>query len=275
MNTMVMNGAIRTDEFIQDDDNGLMNGTNMVVPMNGTNMVVPMNGTNMVLPMNGTNNVIPMQGAYGEYYVSPLAVMDEDDVPMQGVPSDFTPEEIELYRTMYLVGDPDAMQGLFKNVKNKIKQAIAGNKDAKNVRRERKAEKKAIRMERRRTGNTFLDKVGGALKNLTGAAEIADNAMEQFDEMGVDYDPEVIEQRAAIMTEDGMTPAMMQMQTRSADAGGGSDLPATGGGSGGGIAAWWSARSQNEKILIGVGGAAIVVGGIWYFTRKRKKGGRR
>jgi hypothetical protein len=131
MDAYILNGLPVGGYF----DDYTMQGTNQVVPMNGTNQVVPMNGTNQVVPMNGTNQVVPMQGIAGEYFVDDIALLDEDDVPMQGLPDDYDDDDVLAYQTAYLMGDEDAMQGLFK----KVKERRSGRREARAARKAKNA----------------------------------------------------------------------------------------------------------------------------------------
>ncbi len=242
----------------------VMNGTNQVVPMNGGDMYEwPMQGTNQVVPLQGTNQVVPLQGTNGQMYdveMMPLALLDESDVPMNGVPSDYTDEDMEVYRLAYLSGDPDAMQGLFKKLKGKIQQAREGNKAARTDRREERQARQESRVTARQTrrdkaarGEGFFDRVGGFLGNLGEAKRIAAEAGAALEDAGIDFDSDVLEQRAAMAADAGATAGDTRMM-RSGD---------TGGGTGGGLMAWWQARSTNEKILYGVGAGV----GAWVLYR--------
>jgi hypothetical protein len=264
MNLHILNGAMnRTDEFLQDDDAG--------VPMQGTNMALPMDGTNQAFPMNSTNAVIPMNGAYGEYYVSPLSLIDPEDVPMQGVPDDFSDSEISHYQLAYMVGDPDAMQGLFKNLREKRKQAKAGNKGAKLDRQGRRNERRAARAGRRADkdeardirrgkaarGEGFLDKFGGALTDAAAGFRARQEAARELEAEGIDFDENILDERVAMMAEDGEF-SLRDGQDNSDDS-----QSATG------IAAQWAALSMPAKVGIGLAGAAVAYG-IYKMATKKK-----
>lgn len=62
--------------------------------------------------MNGTNRVVPMNGNGGRYYmVSPVSLVEYDQVPMDWIPADL-PEESKMYlRTAYMMGDKRALNG--------------------------------------------------------------------------------------------------------------------------------------------------------------------
>lgn len=263
----------------------VMNGTNQVGPMNGQFYELyeepeMMQGTNQVMPMQGTNQVVPLQGVGGGVYeieMLPLALMDESDVPMQGIPDDYTDEDIEIYRLAYLAGDNDAMQGLFKRLKGKIQQARAGNKAARQDRREEREARQELRQQarvtrqqKRASGQGFFDRVGGFLGNLGEAKRIAAEAGAALDDAGIDYDDEVLEQRAALAADAGATAGDTRM-TRSSEGGAGAG--------GGGVVAWWQARSMPEKVVIGVGGLLLGYAGYKVMTGQpifgKKKGGKK
>lgn len=206
--------------------------------------------------MNGTNAAVPMQGLNGmTYYVSPLALMDEQDVPMQGMPYDYTDEDIQAYRMGYLTGDRDALNGLF----DKFKERRAVRKEEKAAKKEAKAadkeERKALRMENRRirtgkraTGTSFLDKFGGALANLGEAQKLSAQAEADLANEGIDFDDEIVAERAALASEAGI---------KSMDAGGGGN--------------WFANLSTTEKAIGGVALAAIAFGAYKMFSKGRKR----
>jgi hypothetical protein len=254
MNAYILNGLPAGGYF---DNGGYgMQGTNQVMPMQGTNQVMPMQGTNQVVPMQGTNQVVPMQGMYGEYYVDPISLIDEDDVPLNGMPGDYTADDIRAYQLAYMMGDDDALNGLFSKVKSRVKERRAGRAAQKEERRATRTERRKLRTERIRTGGTFLDKlgdVGGGL--LKKAAGIADETGAQLDDLGIPYDEEILDQRALRMANEGVDPGDV------------SEPPAA---SGGGVMAWWNARSMPEKYAIGAG--AAILGYLAYNKFVKKKG---
>ena len=268
MNAYILNGYGRGGYFDPSAyDN--MQGTNQVIPMQGTNQVIPMQGTNQVIPMQGTNQVIPMQGMIGEYYVSPYALLEEYDVPMQGMPSDYTADDIKAYQLAYMMGDDDALNGLFSKVKSRIKERRAGREAQKTERRATRSERRKLRTERIRTGGTFLDKLGdiggGILKNAAG---LADQAGAELDDLGIPYDEEILEQRALRSAEAGNTaddvlPPATEPTTP--------EVPPAPGAPESGVMAWWNKRSTAEKAGIGIGIA--VVGYLAYkqFSKKGKR----
>lgn len=281
MNVHVMNGASRrTDEYLFDDDAGVMQGTASVTPMNGTNVVLPsMQGTMDVVPMNSTNAVIPMQGSMGEFYVSPLSLCDESDVPMQGIPSDYTDDDIEYYTTAYLVGDPDAMQGLFKRLREKRKQAKAGNKGARLDRQGRRNQRREARQQRREDRNAardlrrdksargegFLDRFGGALKDAASGFAARQRAAAELEAQGIEFDDDVLDERIALASEAG-------------DFGDDLDFRSDTGGDGqqgffAQLAAKWNALGTPEKVGIGI--AAAGLGYLGYKALTKKKGRKR
>ena len=228
-----------------------------------------MQGTNQVIPMQGTNQVIPMQGMIGEYYVSPYALLEEYDVPMQGMPSDYTADDIKAYQLAYMMGDDDALNGLFSKVKSRIKERRAGREAQKTERRATRSERRKLRTERIRTGGTFLDKLGdiggGILKNAAG---LADQAGAELDDLGIPYDEEILEQRALRSAEAGNTaddvlPPATEPTTP--------EVPPAPGAPESGVMAWWNKRSTAEKAGIGIGIA--VVGYLAYkqFSKKGKR----
>jgi hypothetical protein len=254
MNAYILNGFLPGGYF---DNGGYgMQGTNQVMPMQGTNQVMPMQGTNQVVPMQGTNQVVPMQGMYGEYYVDPIALIDEDDVPLNGMPSDYNADDIRAYQLAYMLGDDDALNGLFSKVKSRVKERRAGRAAQKDERRATRTERRALRTERIRTGGTFLDKlgdVGGSL--LKKAAGIADETGAQLDDLGIPYDEEILDQRALRMANEGIEPGDV------------SEPPAA---SEGGVMDWWNKRSMPEKYAIGAG--AAILGYLAYNKFVKKKG---
>ncbi len=256
MDTYVLNGF---DEMFDFD---VMNGTNQAFPMNGTNQAIPMNGTNQAIPMNGTNQAIPMQGLNGgTFYVSPLSLLDEDDVPMNGIPDFYSDEDISAYRLGYMVGDPDAMNGLFSKFKEKRAAKKEERAERKEDRKADRAEKKDLRLQNKRTtaekrasGTSFLDRVGGALANIGEAKKLMAQSSSELEDEGIDYDAGVLAERAALASEAGL---------KSSDNGGG------------GIVAWWNARPVEQKVGIGIGTAAgIYFGGRalgWWGKKKGKR----
>jgi hypothetical protein len=255
MDAYILNGLPTGGYF---DGGYLMQGTNQVVPMQGTNQVVPMQGTNQVVPMQGTNQVVPMQGSNGmEYYVSPIVLIDEEDVPLQGMPADYTADDVQAYQLAYMMGDDDALNGLF----SKVKERRSGRKEERAARKEQRRatrdERRALRTERIRQGGTFLDKVadvgGGLLKKAAG---IADTTAEALEDLGIGYDPEVLEQRSFVAADSGVDAGMLP-------------APAP---VGGGVMGWWNARSNTEKLAIGAGAAVL---GYLAYKQFSKKGGRK
>jgi hypothetical protein len=256
MNAYILNGLPPGGYFDSDSFNSIQ-GTNQVVPMQGTNQVVPMQGTNQVVPMQGTNQVVPMQGSNGqEYYVSPIVLIDEEDVPLQGMPADYTSDDVQAYQLAYMMGDTDALNGLF----SKVKERRSGRKEEraarKEARRATRDERRALRTERIRQGGTFLDKVadvgGGFLKKAAG---IADQTAEALDDLGIGYDPEILEQRSFVAADQGADASMVPTVAPS-----------------GGIMGWWNARSNTEKLAIGAG---VAVGGYLAYKQFFAKKGRR
>jgi len=224
----------------------VLNGTN-AVGMNGTSDILPVNGTNYV-GMNGTSGVVPMQGSNGGYYeVHPLAYMQYEDVPLNGVPSDYDERDIDAYRVAYLSGDPDALNGLFSKLKSKIQQARAGNKDARNNRRADKAERKELRQQKKKDGTRFIDKFGGALSNVGEALKLKAQTAAALEDAGIDYDDEIIEQRSYMAADQGLTGDEVN-----------ENLPAAPDPNGGiidKISAYWAGASTTEKTLVVVGGS--------------------
>lgn len=245
----------------------VLNGTNQVTPMNATNMVGgSMNGTNMVGGgMQGTSSVTPMQGTNGGYYeVHPLAAMHPDDVPLNGIPGDYTDDDVEAYKLAYLVGDPDALNGLFSKLKGKIKKARAGNKAARDDRRGRRAENRALRMEKRKSGTRFIDKFGGALSNVGEALKLKAQSAGALEDNGIDYDDEILEQRSYIAADNGET-AGDEMSS-----GDGATDPNAG--IIDKLAAKWAAASTTEKGLVIAGtGLALYLGYKAYTGKKGRK----
>jgi len=231
--------------------------------LNGTNQVVPMNGTNQVIPMNGTNQVVPMvmQGTYGTYEVHPHALVEYENVPMNGIPDDYDERDCHAYRVAYMVGDPDAVNGLFGKLKSKIKQAVSGNKDARNNRREDRAERKELRQQRKADGTRFIDKFGGALANVGEAIKLKATTAAALDDNGIEYDDEILEQRSAMAADSGM------------------DDSGSGDGSSGGIMEqlkeFWNAGPVQKAAVVGVGvGLAYGIGrvtGVIAPPKKSKK----
>jgi hypothetical protein len=225
-----------------------MQGTNQVIPMQGTNQVIPMQGTNQVIPMQGTNQVIPMQGLIGEYYVDPVALIEMEEVPLNGLPDDYTDEDIQAYQLAYMYGDEDALNGLF----SKVKQRRKGRKEAraakKAERQEYRREMRATRLEKAKRGEGFLDKLGAAAGAvgaglLKKAGGIADETAEDLDAAGIDYDNEILEQRAYKMAEDGVEP--------------GTDSGTEGESADTGLMAKWNALSTPAKIGVAAGAAGV------------------
>jgi len=227
-------------------DTIVLNGTNNV-GMNGTRDVMPFNGTNNV-GMNGTSGIVPMQGSNGGYYeVHPLAYMQYEDVPLNGIPSDYDDRDIDAYRVAYLSGDPDALNGLFSKLKSKIKTARAGNADARNNRRENRTERKELRKQKKADGTRFIDKFGGALSNVGEAIKLKAQTAAALDDAGIDYDDEIIEQRSYMAADQGLTGDEVN-----------ENLPAAPDPNGGiidKISAYWAGASTTEKTLVVVGGA--------------------
>jgi hypothetical protein len=169
------------------------------------------------------------------------------------------------------------MQGLFKNLKAKIQQARAGNKAARSDRREeRQANQESrraarqVRRDKSARGEGFLDRVGGFLGNIGEAKRIAAEAGAALDDAGIDYDPEVLEQRAALAADAGTMSDDVRM-TRSSEAGGAA---------GGGLQAWWNQRSGLEKGGVVIGGALGLYALIQLSQGKplfggKKRGGKR
>lgn len=237
----------------------VLNGTNAVVPMNGTNAVVPMNGTNAVVPMNGygyydfdvmngTNEVVPMQGTNDVYYVHPHALLSYDDVPMQGIPADYTDADIFAYQNAYLFGDPDAMQGLFSKFKAKRKAAKAGNKAAKSDRQARRAERRAFRKSKRDTGTRFIDRFGGAIANVGEALKLKAQTADALEDEGIDYDDELLTQKSMMAADNGAE----------ADDDGGDD----GGGMLDSLKNWWNGQETVTKVIVGAGGLYLGYKGL-------------
>lgn len=185
----------------------VMNGINQVTPLNGSSsQVVPLNATNQVGMNGASSEVVPMQGTNGNWYeVHPLAAMLPEDVPLNGIPGDYTDDDVQAYQMAYLVGDPDALNGLFSKLKSKIKQARAGNKAARQERREDRKERKDLRMEKRKSGTRFIDKFGGALSNVGEAIKLKAQAAGALEDNGIDYDDEILEQRSYIAADNGET----------------------------------------------------------------------
>jgi len=161
---------------------------------------------------------------------------------------------VDAYRLAYLVGDPDAMNGLF----DKFKEKRALKKEEKAAKKEAKAadkeERKALRMENRRirtgkraTGTSFLDKFGGALANLGEAQKLQAQAAQDMEDEGIDFDEDILGQRAAIASEAGQ---------KSADGGGGA-------------IGWWNNLETPAKVGIGLAAAGAAFGIYKLATKKR------
>ena len=263
MRTYVLNGYGPLDIY---QDEGYMNGTNQ---LNGTNQVMQgtnqvMNGTNTIYPMNGTNAVVPMQGTNGEYYVSPLSMIDFDDVPMNGVPSDYDDNDVNAYRLAYMVGDPDALNGLFGKLKAKIKKAKAGNQDARNNRRENRTDRKEAREQRRKDGTRFIDKFGGAIANVGEALKMKLASGQMLEDSGIDYDDEVLDQRMMMSADAGATSDNKMLKSDGGAFDGLSFFDK--------VKLWWTMRSDVEKGLIVVGGGTVIYLGWRAYKNSRRKG---
>jgi len=240
-----------------------MMGTNAVTPMMGTNAVEPMMGTNAVMPVNGYDDydddiiemqgwldekmMMPMRGYNGTYYVSPLALMEPDDVPMDGVPMDATDEDIAAYQLAYMYGDPDALQGPFKKFFEKRAEKVGARRAEKNEKKAQREEKQALKMRRRRArtekaerGEGFFDKFGGALKNVSEAVKTKIEQQAALDQAGIEPDDEILSQRAAMDSEDS-----------------------------GGLGGWWNNLPTAGKIGV-VAGGALVAYGVYKFMTKKK-----
>jgi len=249
MDTYILNGL--DDMF----DLSPMNGTNQAIPMNGTNQAIPMNGTNQAIPMNGTNQVIPMQGLNGQtFYVSPLALMDEDEVPMQGLPGHYDEEDTRAYAVGYLTGDPDALNGLFDKFKAKRAEKKARKEEKQALKDENRAikqGKKLAKLEKLKSGTSFLDRVGGALQNFGEARKIMAESGAALEDEGIDYDAQILAERAALASEAGLKSS-----------------------GGGGFMGWLNERSTGEKVglaLVGAGGIYFGGRALGLWGRKRGK----
>jgi len=228
------------------DDDYPFQGTNSVIPAQGTNTVGPLQGWDEDDdPFQGTNSIVPMQGAGGEtYYVDPWALLDPDDVPMQGIPDDWDDEDIAAYQVGYMYGDPDAMQGLFK----KFKAKRAEKKERKKERKDLRMENKRVRLQNRKEGKGFFQRVGGAIANAGEALKNKFAAESMLEDEGIDYSPELVDQRSAIAAESGYKMGE--------------------GGSGGG---WWANLPGWQKgAMIGTGVLALAGIGLALFGGKKK-----
>lgn len=268
MESYVLNGTAGDYKIFGDD--APLNGTSDVKPMNSTSSVMPMQGTSDVMPMQGTSAVVPMQGANGNFYVSPLSLIDPDDVPLNGMPDDYNDEDIEHFRLAYMVGDDDALNGLFSRVKEKRRRAKSGNqaatqgrrerrqerRDARSERRKDRAEMRDIRKEKAKSGGSFLDRFGGALSNAAEGFKLRQEAAANLEDAGIDFNEDVLDDRAAMAADAGY---------RSEDL-----PPAT---TGTGLMGWWGRRSTLEKVGIGVGAAALGYGVYKLATGKKRKRG--
>lgn len=255
----------------------VMNGTN-AAPMNGTN-AAPMNGymfqgTNTVgmqgtnaAPMNGYYNddeddvidLVPIQGINGETaYIEPLALMDWDEVPMQGVPDDFDEDERDHYRLAYMYGDPDALNGDFEALQGKRRERRAAKKAAKaekkaerqarrETRQSQRARQREARTQRSETGTRFLDKFGGVLKDVGGGLAKKFEAESALAQAGIDPDFDVLDDRAFL-------------EQRNQE---------IGGGGGGGVMNWWNNAPVWQKGAA-VAGLALVGYGIYKVATKKK-----
>jgi hypothetical protein len=178
------------------------------------------------------------------------------------MPGDYTADDIRAYQLAYMMGDDDALNGLFSKVKSRIKERREGRaaqkeerRTTRSAKRASKTERRALRNERIRTGGTFLDKLGnvggGLLKKVAG---IGDELGEELDELGVPYDDEVLDQRALRMANEGIEPGDV------------SEPPAA---SEGGIMGFWNARSMPQKVAIGAGAAILGYLAYKQFSKKR------
>lgn len=230
----------------------VLNGTSEVMPVNGFNDVYVMDGTNSV-GMNGTSGVVPMQGSNGGYYeVHPLAYMNYDEVPLNGVPSDYTERDIDAYRVAYLSGDPDAINGLFSKLKSKIQTARAGNKDARNNRRANRTERKELREQKKKDGTRFIDKFGGALSNVGEALKLKAQTAAALEEDGIDYDDEILEQRSFMAADQGLTGDEVAETNN--------NQPDPNGGIIDQISAYWAKGPVEKGVVVGVSLAAAYLG---------------
>jgi hypothetical protein len=249
----------------------VMNGTN-AVGMQGTN-AAPLNGTNYV-GMQGTNAAplngmmyddddedeimyVPIQGATGEAaYINPLALVQWDDVPMQGVPAYYDDDDRDFYRIGYMYGDQDALNGDFEAMQGKRRErrqakkaARAEKKAARQTRKEERQAMKSRRQEARtarsESGTRFIDKFSGVLKDVGGGLAKKFEAEGALVEAGIEPDMGVLEDRAFL-------------EQRNQEIGGGT-----------GIGGWWQNAPMWQKGAA-VASLALVGYGIYKIATKKK-----
>lgn len=230
------------DTLLQGTNDTLLQGTNSTI-LQGTNDTVIQGWYNPVIPINGYNGE--------QLFVSPLALLDYDDVPINGVPDDWSEDEIEAYRFAYMYGDRDAVNGLFKKLRNKIKRAREGNKDARNNRRARREARRELRAKRAAEGTRFIDKFGGAIKDIAGGLANRNAQAVALESDGIEYDPEILDQRTAIIT----------------DGGAGSGTPQNEG-----VYEWFLRLSPMEKAGLGLGVGVLAWLGYKALAGSNKKG---
>lgn len=262
MKIYAMNGTSAVNP-IQGTNDVVLQGTNDVV-LQGTNDVVLQGGTSAVGPMQGyqypsdlCEACIPVQTVNGSFYVAPLALMDADDVPLEGIPGHWSDEDIDAYQVGYLYGDADALNGNYEVFEGKRKQRREEKRAAKDARRAERQAQRARRKEARTAklerGEGFFDKVGTGLAALaTGAGEglaAASAATEDFlaDE-GIDAMPDIIQQRNLLT---------------------GGDTGGEAGAGAAGLAGWWQSLGTPAKVGVGVGAAAL---GYLLYKQFSKKG---
>lgn len=255
----------------------VLNGTN-AVGMQGTN-AAPLNGTSYVgmqgtnaAPLNGIGEdweqddvvYIPIQGATGEAaYIDPLALVEWDDVPMQGVPDDLDQEDRDFYRIAYMYGDEDALNGDYYALQGKrrerrqAKRAARDEKKAtrqarKQDRQSKRARRQEARTLRSESGTRFIDKFSGVLKDVGGGLKKKFETEAALAEAGIEPDMGILEDRAFLE------------QRNEEITGGGSS-----GGIGGTIKEWWT-NAPNWQKGAAIGGAVLVGYGIYRFATKKK-----
>lgn len=265
-----MNGTSAVNP-IQGTNDVVLQGTNDVV-LQGTNDVVLQGGTSAVGPMQGyqypadlCEACIPVQTVNGSVYVSPLALMDADDVPLEGIPAHWSDDDIDAYQVGYLYGDADALNGNYEVFEGKRKQRRQEKRAQRDAIRQARTEAKLRRTEARtqkiESGQSFLDKLGGGLSSAVSAvgqgfAAKLGAAGELLSDEGIDAMPEIVEQRNLLT--------------------GGETGGETGGDTGGGaagLAGWWQSLGTPAKVGVGVGAAAL--GYLLYRQFSPKKGRRK
>lgn len=156
--------------------------------------------------------------------------------PMQGIepqPEWMSDEDYLRYKMAFAYGDPDAqMQGLGRW----FRRVTAGARRRREERQNRRAEKKEIRMERRRTGTRFIDRVGTALQDFAKGSRSEADTLQALEEEGIRTNPSGLRE---MLTDFGGDLVNRGMQKRGTE--------------------FWAAN-KNWIIPVGVGVGAIGLG---------------